>query len=234
MSPRMIIAEIIDLFDPNQYRPRTRSPRRVCADHLRSIGMSLLHYASAHDGKLPPAYISDTGGKPMHSWRALILNSLDRPDLARTYKLDELWNGPNNQQLWEDGNSLATYFHCPVDPVASQANAYCSYLVVTGPGTLFPGDKQANLSDIKDGPENTILAVEVVNSGIRWFEPRDLSLAEAVTGLNQGTFSNHGSGVNVVFADGHVQMLSRNIDRDTLKALFTIDGGEAVSAHDLP
>ena len=37
---------------------------------------------------------------------------------------------------------------------------------------------------MKDGLENTILLVEVVNSGISWMEPRDLTIAEAIQGMN--------------------------------------------------
>ena len=55
-------------------------------------------YEDEH-GCFPPAYVADASGRPMHSWRVLILPYLDQQQLYDQYDFSEPWNGPNNQQL---------------------------------------------------------------------------------------------------------------------------------------
>ncbi|MEO8497518.1 MAG: DUF1559 domain-containing protein, partial [Planctomycetota bacterium] len=77
---------------------RTMVHKRSCQSNLIQIGMALRAYEAAH-GTLPPAYIPDASGKPMHSWRVLILPYLNEDGLYRRYNFDEPWDGPNNLQL---------------------------------------------------------------------------------------------------------------------------------------
>ena len=49
------------------------------------------------NGCFPPAYIADKNGKPMHSWRVLILPYLDYDDLYKAYDFSEPWDGPKNK-----------------------------------------------------------------------------------------------------------------------------------------
>ena len=46
-----------------------------------------------------PAYVADENGKPMHSWRVLLLPMLEQQALYESYDFDEPWNGPNNSRL---------------------------------------------------------------------------------------------------------------------------------------
>jgi Protein of unknown function (DUF1559) len=60
-----------------------------------------LAVANYHEtyGCFPPAYLANRDGKPMHSWRVLILPFLAQQELYRAYNFDEPWNGPNNRNL---------------------------------------------------------------------------------------------------------------------------------------
>jgi hypothetical protein len=67
-----------------------RSPRRpICVNHLKQIGLALHNYYSVY-GVFPPAYVADESGKPMHSWRVLILPFLEE-QIHRTF----ISPGPN-------------------------------------------------------------------------------------------------------------------------------------------
>ena len=59
-----------------------------------------LWYYHADYGSFPPVYIADSDGRPIHSWRALVLPYIS-PELAARYSFDEPWNGPNNSKLFE-------------------------------------------------------------------------------------------------------------------------------------
>jgi len=65
---------------------RTMVYKRSCESNLVKIGLALRAYEAAH-GTLPPAYIPDASGKPMHSWRVLILPYLDEQGLYSRYDL---------------------------------------------------------------------------------------------------------------------------------------------------
>jgi len=118
-------------------------------------------------------------------------------------------------------------YECP----RSAANGESNYVAVTGPKTMWPGDKSTKCSDIKDGTFNTIMLVEVHNSGIHWMEPRDLEMPEMSMAVNSpngaGISSGHlGGWAHVVFASGQTKVLKNDTSPKALRAALTIAGGE--------
>ncbi len=65
-----------------------------CIGNLKQIGLGLLNYESKY-GCFPPAYVADAKGKPLYSWRVLLMAELDRTDgwfggrLAGGFRFDE-------------------------------------------------------------------------------------------------------------------------------------------------
>lgn len=165
----------------------------------------------------------------MHSWRVLILPFLDDQDFYKRYKFDEPWNGPNNSRLALD----RPLYRCPSHEDESDQT---SYVAVTGVKTAFPADRYVTNEDITDGPSNTIVIVEIANSGIHWMEPRDLSFAEMSFKVNadpsRGISSVHELGAQVLFADGSSRFLGTKTIEDTIRSLLTIDGAEVVRPDD--
>src|SRR6266704_588138 len=83
---------VVALFLPGyNSRARPASRRTQCLNNIRNIALALHNYASLN-GSLPPAYIADANGRPMHSWRVLILPYVDRSDIYAAYRFDEPWN----------------------------------------------------------------------------------------------------------------------------------------------
>jgi hypothetical protein len=209
-----------------------------CKANLRAIGLALQAYHTDY-GCYPPAYTTDAAGRPMHSWRALILNHLGEHDLFKAYRFDEAWNGPHNSKL-----SLRTpeIYQCP----AHSSPGRSSYAVVVGTGTAFPGSTGVSNSQITD--RKATLVVELEGGGIPWLEPRDLRVQTFPTSpmeWNQAFLElldkdladlrrqglagpqHHPHGANFLFSpteveawrlpEGHGQIL---------RSMLTIDGGE--------
>jgi hypothetical protein len=216
----------------------------VCVHNMKQIALAL-HQYEQHYGSLPPAYIPDAQGKPMHSWRVLILPFMEYEALYKQYDFSEPWDGPNNRKLHDV--TLPEY-SCPCDPRDNRCQGMTSYVAVTGEATAWPGPRGARLSHIRDGAEKTILLVEMANSGIHWLEPRDLSFSDMdfhVNGTPRNSISSEHKtgaildfsndrepGANVVLASGARQYLRQDLPPETVRALLTINGGEEVSPSD--
>ncbi|MBW3596667.1 MAG: DUF1559 domain-containing protein [Planctomycetes bacterium] len=95
-------------------------------------------------------------------------------------------------------------------------------------GTMFSNPRGTRISEIHDGTSNTIALVEARRS-IPWTRPHDISyVADQALPVLGGWFPE---GWHAGFADGSVQFLSADTDETTLRALFTIGGGENVRPH---
>src|SRR5678816_1789236 len=93
-----IIAVLIALLLPAVQSAREAARRSQCKNNLQQIGLALHNY---HElcGSFPPAYFTDESGRPIHSWRVMILPQLDEMGLYSRYRWDEPWDGPNNSKL---------------------------------------------------------------------------------------------------------------------------------------
>lgn len=193
----------------------TPSRRSVCRNNLRQLALSVQFYEQSH-GSLPPAYIPDAKGKPMHSWRVMILPYLERPDLLRAYNHREAWNGPNNRKL---APKMTEIFHCP--SAGGPGNERTDYVAVTGPGTAWLDAVGAKVNDIRD-PTKCILLIELDQSNIHWMEPRDITIQEAIALYSKpgAKMSGHSGGANVVFVDGCVNFLDKKTLIEVLEAML--------------
>lgn len=224
ISAVLLVGAMLAIFNPGIRNGPPRARTR-CNNNLKNIALAIRNYETAN-GCLPPAYIADENGKPMHSWRVLILPYLDNGALYRQYRFDEPWDGPNNRKLHDVALQV---FGCPEDDERGSTDT--SYCVVIGPRTAFPGTESvtSDVIDQKDGLSNVIMVVEVHNSGIHWMEPRDLQLSQIPMKLNPagrlGVSSSHGDVVNVAFADGRAVSIPEKIPAADLRQLLTIDDG---------
>lgn len=198
-----------------------------CRSNLQRIAEALKQYEVEH-GTLPPAFVADASGKPMHSWRVLILPQLGESALYARYNFSEPWDGPTNFQLV---SSMPDVFACPSDPDA-KAKCETNYMVLVGPKTLFPGSTAAKIAGMTDNAETTILVTEAPVAGIVWTAPKDLNATRMQFTINTGSTGEMGSyhpdGINTVMADGTVRFFNENFPIDYLQAMSTQQGGEDI------
>lgn len=226
-------------------KSRERVRLTVCKQNIFYLASVATFYHEA-EGRLPPAYVTDPNGKPLYSWRVLLMPYCDRQEFFKRYNLKAAWDDEANLKLAQD-EGFANLFGCPTHPefgnpqnVPSDAHRFpfTNYVAVVGPSTAFPDTGEAvSFEDITDGLQNTILFVEIANSDIYWSEPRDLRWDEMSFRINDpdkpSISSHHQIGPGVVFADGRFRRLSNSISPDIVKALLTINGGENISRYDL-
>ncbi|MEA1950084.1 MAG: DUF1559 domain-containing protein [Planctomycetota bacterium] len=209
-----------------------------CKWRLRSIGLALRAYHDAH-GQFPPAYITDAEGRPMHSWRVLLLPYFGDQVIYKMYRFDEPWNSPNNLRL---ASSLEDMYRCPTtEDIETGTPLSTHFVAVTGPGTAWPGPESSKLEDFSDGDGNTIMLVEIAGSDINMLEPRDITLEQALAGKPYQIPSSHHQverkfyfdriypmAGNVLMADGSTHFLGQRPSRNKLAALLSTGGGETI------
>lgn len=208
-----------------QVGSREAPKRTQCKNNLKQIVLALHNYHDAY-GSFPPAYIADKNGRPMHSWRVLLLPYLDQAQLYDKYRFNEPWNGPNNSIV---AKTRLPVFCCPSDD--DSESAATSYLAVIGPNTAWPGERPVSIKGISDGTEKTAHIVEVADSGIGWAEPRDFYINQIPMQLNPkhgfGISSRHDAGAQMGFVDGSARFVPDTIEPQTLRRLLERnDGGD--------
>jgi hypothetical protein len=197
----------------------------ACQANLVAIGRAMLLYHSEH-GRFPPAVVFDSQGRPMHSWRVLLLPYLGQDELFSQYNMGVPWDDPRNQML---GGQMPAVYHCHHS--LNVAGSETSYMVVTGSGTIFAGRESASQLEILDGTANTLLVAETTGMAINWLEPRDLALDSLALTVNSSTGVGIGSQhpkskTHVLMADGSIKTLDNLTSPETLEAMLTIDGAD--------
>jgi len=218
---------LIALLLPAVQAAREAARRATCSNNLKQIALAMQNYQAVH-GTFPPAYVADKDGKPLYSWRVLILPHLGQEALYAQFDRTQPWNSPRNRNL---ANTVLPTYRCPSDP--SEDPLETNYVMIVGPATISDGPHAVRLEDIRDGASNTIMLVEVTESGIHWAEPRDLRAEDIDFMLEndrgEGIGSAHPGGVNAAFCDGSVRFLPAEEDPDDIRAMSTIAGGERIA-----
>ena len=234
--PALLLLVLVVLFLPAISAPRGPARDAQCRNNMKQIMLALLNYHDTYQC-FPPAYVADDEGQPMHSWRVLILPFCEQQPLYDQYRFDEPWDGPNNSQL--AGKIAYFTFRCPSQPNANRVNT--NYLLITGDGTAWADGRAPILDEFTDGPANTIILVEIADSDIPWLEPRDMTLEQAMLGINPGLRicisswhpargnNERQESANVAFADGSVTNLKNDFPLAELRKRLTHQGGEKVA-----
>jgi prepilin-type processing-associated H-X9-DG protein len=194
--------------------------RRTCVNNLKQIGFALRNYHEVY-GCFPSPYIPDAKGKPMHSWRAVIVPYLEAGSFWPMYDLTQPWDSPANLGL-----ARSFPFSCYVCASAKQPSrsGFTNYVMIVGAAAAMRGGEWTSLDDIADAPHTVIIA-EIADSDIFWSEPRDLSFDEMSFQINDKSkpsiSSHHSHGAMVLFADGSVKFLDESTKPEELKAMLT-------------
>jgi len=227
------------LIMPANSAAREIARRMQCCNNLKQLALAMHNYHDVYK-TFPPAYTVDESGKPLHSWRVLLLPFMYHQRLYDEIRLDEPWDSEHNRQFhsW-----VFSIYQCPADkysgvraflagrfPKIQRGELNCNYSVVVGEQTIFPGSQPVKMSQITDGTSNTILIVERLYP-VCWMDPtHEITFDDACLGINANVYgpgSGHRGGCNAATADGWTGYISETIEPKTFKAMLTKAGGEA-------
>lgn len=190
-------------------------------NNLKQIALAMHIYHDTHQS-LPPAAVVDKAGRPLLSWRVLILPYIEEEQLYRQFKLDEAWDGPTNKKLLD---KMPRVYALPPQLGGKAKATETHYQAFVGKGAAFDLLKGPRLQDFLDGTSNTLLVATAV-APVPWSKPDDIAFDPAADmttklGFFQGV-------AHAALGDGSVRALSKSIDRKTLSSLITRGGGEII------
>jgi len=223
----VLIAALVNLPARGEEPPRggvSRIDMGLSQYNLQRIGRAIHKF---HVATLTlPVDLATADGKPLLSWRVVILPYLGEEALYKQFKLNEPWDSPHNTKLIAKRPRV----YAPFRVKTREGETF--YQVFRGKNTLFVPGKLNRLlrDDIPDGYSNTALAVEA-GEPVVWSKPADVEfdVNKPVPKLG-GMF---GGVSNVVLCDGFVTRIRRDPDQKLLKYLIMPRDGQAVSVEDL-
>jgi len=218
-----VIVVFIGLLLPAPRVARESDRRIQCWNNLKPIMLGLRNYAEKYD-VFPPAYTVDAAGKPMHSWRTLILPYVEQEELYKSIDLTKPWNDPVNSTAFK------TQLNVYLCPSMGNFNNETTYRAMVGPNACFLPTKPRRLDEITDPHESTVAVIEgPVDQPVPWMAPIDAdeSLFQSLT-TTPG--SRHPGGANVGMVDGSVKFLKATCPADVRHALSTIAGKDVPRA----
>jgi hypothetical protein len=203
-------------------RVREAAERVQSANNLKQLALAMHSYAAAKESRFPPQAVYSPDGKPLLSWRVLVLPYLDQEALYKEFHLDEPWDGEHNKKLLA---RMPRVFAMSGQP-AGATETYYQGLV--GKSAFFDGKQGLRLpADFPDGTSNTIMLVEAAKA-VPWTKAEDVPFDPDPTKPLPKLGGRFRGGFNAALCDGSVRFLRKTISDQTLRAAITRDGGEVL------
>jgi len=134
-------------------------------NNVKQIALAFHNYESAF--AFFPQDEKDAKGKPLLSWRVLILPYIEQDALWKEFKLDEPWDSENNKKLLDQ---MPKVYAIPGQKAGANET---HYRVFAGNGAAFEWVKGVRLIDYTDGTSNTIM-VATAATAVPWTKPDEL------------------------------------------------------------
>lgn len=196
----VIILTLGVMLLPATRRAREPARRAQCQNNLQQIANALVEY-QYDNGQPPPLYTVDSAGRPLHSWRTLLLPYLQEKELYQQIDLTKPWDDPIHDAIRQ---TVVNVYAClSVDLIDGQT------VYVANPQTwprpnVWNRPEIASKDRLADYDSAEVLIFEVDSTrAVQWMAPHDSDFAayrdEPIT-----TLRPHGPIAHLITTDGHI------------------------------
>ncbi len=215
-----IVVVLIALLLPATRSGTSHAARRAqCTNNLKQILLALHNYHAEYKA-LPPAYTADASGRPLHSWRTLILPFLDEKATNDLIDLAKPWDDPANAVVAASKRSV---YACPE---FGDVKNTTTYLANVGPDGFLVAGHSRRFDEITDGLASTLAVIEVDDAhAVPWMSPLDAP-ADLFLTLDARTKFHHPGGMNAGIGDGSARFLKAGLSAPKRRALLSISGND--------
>jgi hypothetical protein len=191
--------------------------RTQSSNNLKQLAL-VMHAYQEVNHHFPAAAVYDKDGKPLLSWRVLILPYIEQDALYKEFHLNEPWDSDHNKKLLAKMPPLYGFG----DENAAK-NHETHYQGFAGKGAFFDGKKGMDIGDIRDGTSKTIMFVEA-KKPVLWTKPDDVpfdagKLLPKVGGLDKYGFLT-------AMCDGSVHFIPLTVKEVVLRGWITRNSDE--------
>ena len=219
----MILAAAVLVADVCHHRSRgedgPRAPRidiGLSQNNLKRIGIAFHNFHRANLSL--PIDLVTAEGKPLLSWRVVILPYVGEDKLYKRFKLNEPWDSLHNRKLIAQMPRV----YMPIRVKAKVGETF--YQVFSGKDAVFDVGKLRRL-DVPDGSSNTGLVFEA-GEPVIWTKPSDMPFDENKPLPRLGGM--FGGECNVVMCDGFVVRLKKGANEDLVKRIIMPNDGQVI------
>lgn len=209
-------------------RVRYAAQRTISSSNMRQQMIAMHNYHNDYN-RLPPM-CTVKNGKPLHSWRVLMLPYLELDNIYKQLKIDEPWDSAHNLKIFESMPTPSVYLHPEKRDAASRMTYYKVFYSKPGnkPGAVFGMDSKLTLGQltVQDGTSNTIGIIEA-GPPVLWYKPEDIEFDHDAP-LPKLISPWKNNLVEVSFMDASIRSFSLDGNPEIWRALITRNGGEAV------
>jgi hypothetical protein len=216
----VVLVALMALLLPAVQHARPDAIQRQSINNVRQLLLAMHNYESQFKS-LPPGYTASPEGKPLLSWRVMILPMIEEEKLFKEFHLDEPWDSPHNLKLVP--RMPRVYASIRRHDSVSDGKGMTPYLTLRGPYTALRGPVPVRVQEVRDGLSNTVAIVEVLpEHEVVWSRPDDLDVtADGVTAQLQVFLGCFTFGR----LDGDVWCPSRDLSDESLRTLADIRDG---------
>jgi hypothetical protein len=199
---------------------RTSLWRTTRRNDLKQIALAMHNYHDVHR-RFPAQANYDPKGRPLLSWRVLILEYVDEGNLYHEFHLNEPWDSEHNKKL------IGRIPHIYRSPEVPQKDfGKTTFLGLAGMHAFFHGAEGISIRQITDGTSNTLMVIEVpLRQAVPWTKPEDFDVD--ADQFHDRLFQGRDA-FGAAMCDGSAHVFGKAISDKTLQALFTINGGDIV------